>query len=488
MSRCLTAAIALFISVGCSSPPPDDPLLDLEPCRLTGGSGLRSVAAECGFLEVPENPQDPDGRTIGLKVARIAAIAPRFPDSAFTVLAGGPGQASTEFYADYAAAFAAIQRHHDILLIDQRGTGGSNALDCEFDLNSGLELSVELARQVAAQCLAALDGDPRYYTTSVAVTDLDRVRAALGYDRLNIYGASYGTRVALHYLRRYPAHTRSVVLDGVIAADQLVGPDIAVDAQAALDAIFARCAADTACAARFGNPAESFAALRQRLLQQPIDLSIPHPLTGAPEAVSLNHDALAGAVRLLSYAPATAALLPLLLDQAQQADNPQPLAAQALMTIASVADALNEGMHNAVVCTEDVPYFSVSAAHRNALADTYLGEMLIDTLAAVCDVWPAGLIDDDFHTPVVSDKPVLLLSGTVDPVTPPRNAERAAATLSDSLHIVAEGHGHGVIAVNCVPGIVADFVSRASVSGLDTTCLSSVSPDPFFLEFTGPGP
>ena len=480
----------LALLAGCAGPAPDTgaPGMTLEPCRLRGGSGMTSVAAECGTLTVPEDPQAPDGAQIDLFVARLPAINPRYPDTAFTAIAGGPGQASTEFYADFAFAFDRVLRYHDIVLVDQRGTGGSNALDCEFEEFGLLEYTAQLAARQASECLEKLPGDPRFYTTSVATADLDQVRAALGYEQLDVYGASYGTRVALHYLRRYPEHVRSVTIDGVIAADQVIGPAIALDAQAALDSIFIRCSEDAACNDKFADPASQFAALRREIRESPVEVTLPHPVSGEQVTIPLNYESFAGAIRLLSYTPGSASLLPVLLNEAEANDNWQPIAAQAEMALGSVADALNEGMHNAIVCTEDAPYFEISESERERLRATYLGEVLVDALKAICEVWPAGVIDEDFHEPVVSDKPVLLLSGTADPVTPPANASRAAATLSNSLEIVAEGYGHGVLAVSCVPSLLADFVDAADTGAVDPDCVASKTPDPFFMRFTGPEP
>ena len=486
----LRALAALALLAGCAGPAPEagDTALTPEPCRLRGGSGMTSVAAECGTLRVPENPQAPDGAQIDLFVARLPAINPRFPGTAFTVIAGGPGQASTDFYADYEFAFRRVLRYHDIVLVDQRGTGGSNALDCEYDETEMLEYSPGLAARQAQECLDELPGDPRFYTTSIAVADLDRVRAALGYEQLDLYGASYGTRVALHYLRRYPERVRTVTLDGVIAADQVIGPKIALDAQAALDSIFIRCSEDPACNEKFADPAAQFGSIRRELRESPVEVTLPHPVTGEQVTVPLNYTSFAGAVRLLSYTPGNASLLPVLLNEAEANDNWQPMAAQAEMMLGSLIEALNEGMHNAIVCTEDAPLFELSESDRESLRETYLGESIVDALQAICGVWPAGVIDPGFHEPVASDKPVLLLSGSADPVTPPANASRAAATLSDSLEIVANGYGHGVLAVSCVPSLLADFVHAASTAAVDPGCVASKTPDPFFTGFTGPEP
>ncbi len=489
MPRCSLLLAAVLAAAGCAPPQPQGNGFGatLEPCRIQGASGLTSAPAECAYFRVPENPGEPDGTTIELFVARVPALNPRFPGTAFTILAGGPGQAATELYADFEQVFHPINRHHDILLVDQRGTGRSNALNCDYDDTEVLEFTPEYAAEAAIACLDGLEGDVRYYTTSVAIRDLDQVRAALGYEQLDLYGASYGTRVAQHYLKRYPGQVRSMIIDGVVPAQEVLGPDIAPDAQSALEDIFDRCKNNADCSEHFGGLPETFARLREVLRQQPVELAMPAPVSGELQTVRLDYTSFVGAVRLLSYAPTSASLLPLLLHEAGEG-NWGPLAAQAQMTALALVDALSEGMHNAVMCTEDSPYFALTGEERTALRATYLGEVLVDGMAAVCAQWPAGVIDEGFHEPVTGDTPVLLLSGSADPVTPPENAEMVAAGLPNSLHIVAQGHGHGVLTLGCVPRLMAEFVDAAAIGELDPACVHRQVPAPFFTRFSGPQP
>ncbi len=437
---------------------------------------------------MPENPDDPGGTAIDLFVARVTALNPVRESVAFTAIAGGPGQASTEFYVNYAGAFARINRNRDIVLVDQRGTGRSNALDCTVP--EGLEpmsADPEELRRLTRECLDALPGDPRYYTTSVAVKDLDAVREALGYERLDLYGVSYGTRVAQHYLRRYPDRVRTVVLDGVVPADLPLGPGIALDAQAALDMAFARCEADESCASRFSDLRGGFGRLLDAIGDEPVAVAMIDPVSGKPGELSLGGMEVRGAVRLLSYTTETVSLLPLLIHTADVEGNLAPLAAQAKLSIESVAEALSLGMHNAVVCTEDVPWFD-GHVNTEALEGTYLGTLQIEGLEDTCALWPAGVIDDDFKTPLVSDAPVLVLSGEADPVTPPAFGNRVTPHLTNRRHIVNEGQGHGQLALGCVPRLVAEFVETADPQALDVSCTERLRPAPFFLDFNGPSP
>jgi pimeloyl-ACP methyl ester carboxylesterase len=321
----------------------------------------------------------------------------------------------------------------------------------------------------------------------VAVTDLEALRQAIDAPALNLYGVSYGSRVAQHYLRRFPEKTRSVILDGVAPPQLALGPGIAIEAQKALDAIFSRCSESERCQARFPDLQREFAELDATLRAAPLTLDVADPLTGVLESVTFGELELAGAIRLLSYDPNTVALLPLLVHEAAQG-NLHPLVAQFQMISASMEDALSLGMHNAIVCSEDYPHFATSEYSREDAEVSYIGPLMLDALEAMCSVWPIGPVDIGFHAPVRSATPVLLLSGEADPVTPPRFAEMAAVDLSNARHITGRRQGHGQAIRGCMPEVIGRFVQSASVDDLQEDCFERVFAMPFFLDFTGPAP
>jgi pimeloyl-ACP methyl ester carboxylesterase len=480
---------AAWLAASCAYAAPPGAPLSLTDCRLEHPQQAGSIAARCGALEVAEDPAKPTERRIRLKVAVVPALNLRGAADPLFVLAGGPGQAASEFYVAAAGAFARIQRERDIVLVDQRGTGGSNALDCEFPEDEELaDMTPQQIRAHAESCLASLKADTRLYTTSIAVRDLDAVRVALGYERINLYGVSYGTRVAQHYLRRFPERTRAVILDGVVPPNVALVADGALQAQRALDLIFARCRAEATCQQAFRDPAASFAELRAALERTPATVTMADPITGVVHSETIRAVHLQAATRFLSYSPDHAALLPLLLHEGAVRHNLAPLAAQAEILTSHYADAVSYGMHNAVVCTEDAPLLESAAIDRAALARTYLGTVQLDGLIEVCKAWPRGVIDPDFHEPLQSTAPVMLLSGTADPVTPPSYGERVRAGLTQSMHVVLEGQGHGQLGSGCVPRLLAEFVERGATQGLDMTCTHSILPAPFFVTFAGPPP
>lgn len=460
------------------------------PCQLTHPAGVATVAAECAALAVPEDPARPDGRRIELAIARVPAISARKAPDPLFILAGGPGAAASEFYAGVAPAFARVSRDRDIVLVDQRGTGHSNALRCDFDDEALLGADDTEFLAQTRRCLdeVATHADVREYTTSVAVRDLELVRRALGYGRINLYGVSYGTRVAQHYLRRYGAQVRTATLDGVVPAERILGPDIAIDAEAALARVLARCASDEACRGAFGDPVVHYRALRAQLEGKPAGVLLAAPRTGERVALEFGPAHLATVLRLSTYGAEQAAILPLALYEAHMHHNFVPLASQYLLMSDSLSGQMAYGMHHSVVCTEDAPWFSDTRVDRVVLASTFIGTRQLDGLAALCEVWPRGVIDDDLHAPLASDVPALLLSGSADPVTPPAGAAQAAAGFPHSRHVVIEGFGHGQIGAPCVDRLVAAFVASGTAEGLDTSCVERLRPMPFFTTLAGPSP
>jgi len=464
--------------------------LDLEECRITAGAGFHGIKARCGTLLRPENPADSDSPTIELRVAVVPALNLNPENDPIVPIAGGPGQGSVEFYAAMEGAFEPLRRDRDILLVDQRGTGMSARMDCPIDDDAILfetEFSIDDTIEFIDDCLNDLPHDPRYFTTSVAVTDLEAVRVALGYSALNLYGVSYGTRVAQHFARRYPGATRTVIIDGVVPPQISLGPEIATESQAAVNNILARCAADAACNERFPNIESTFERIVGELRAAPVDVAVPHPSSGRVDTISFGEGQFAGAVRLLAYNPTSIALLPLFIHEAGEG-NWAPLGAQFMMTALQMSDALALGMHNAVMCTEDMPFLDKSTIDYGGIEASYMGSFQLDTLEAICASWPAGPIDDDFKAPLESDLPVLLLSGDADPITPPRYAELAAVDLGNATHLIGKYQGHGQIAVGCTSRVVADFVAAADPTGLDTECMERNFVMPFFLDFSGPAP
>ena len=407
----LAAALPALLSlsaVGAESGPDDGPDGGLdrdaasaprfEDCTI--GDGRARTAAECAELHVPLDPERAEGETLALALARIPARRRVAGAEPFTLIAGGPGQSAIESWPMLAHAFRHIAREHDVILIDQRGTGGSARLDCPAPPPGTEPIAASdpvRIRALSRECLAALPHDPTLFTTSVAVRDLERVRERLGIERWNLYGVSYGTRVAQHYARRHPERIRSMILDAVVPPDIPLGPDIAPFAARALELVFARCESDRHCAARFPDIGGRTLAWLEALAEAPLDVGHEDLTSGEWRERRFGADELAALLRLMLYDAHTASLLPSMLDAALRDGHVAPLVRQSAMQSASLGDSLASGMHHAIVCTEDVPRIGAEAAA--ASADTWLGATLIESLRASCADWPSGVIDADFGEP-----------------------------------------------------------------------------------------
>ncbi len=455
-----------------------------QPCQLAG-SALSRGDADCGVLSLPEDYTNPGGERIFVAVARLKALGQHpLPDPLF-LLAGGPGQAATQVFLPQIDRLEQVRQDHDLVIIDQRGTGSSNPLSCpaagmQQELAADLAESALLDRMKA--CLAGFKGDPRNFTTQNFVQDLDQVRQALGYDKIDLLGVSYGTRVALEYLRAYPQYVRALVLDGAAPPDWPVGVDAAQNAQDAMDAILARCQSDPACQSAFPNLRQEFEVLFANLDRQPQPVVLADPTSGELLHLTLTHALAATTLYTLSYSDQTAALIPLLVHAAAQGDDAR-LAAQSLILQRQAAGSIADGLYLAVTCAEDVPFYP----QQPSQAASYLPDGTA-RLKAECAAWPHAEISPQNRSPILSDVPTLLLSGSADPVTPPGNAMRIAKDLPDSLQLVASGFGHNVAFLGCIPRITADFLRTATTQHLDTACVSTMRPAPFLINFSGPTP
>ncbi|MCI0672914.1 MAG: alpha/beta hydrolase [Myxococcaceae bacterium] len=482
----LVLLIAVLAFAGCKRPAAEAaPPFALTPCRLDGvASQLR-----CGTVEVWEDRAAKQGRRLKLKVAVAPALAPQPEPDAVFVLAGGPGQAATEVASAMLPALERVRRKRDIVFVDQRGTGASNGLDCmEPSPDAGLaeRLTQDMPVEALRRCLAGYDADVRLYSTPLAMDDLDEVREVLGYPRINLYGVSYGTRAALEYLRRHGDHARTAVLDGVAPMSLYLPLSPARDAQRALELLFRHCAEDAVCDGAFPRLSERFQALLTRLERTPEHVRAPHPVTGEPLEVTVDRELFVGNLRALLYVPEMSALAPLLIDRAERGDW-RPFLGLAEQLSGGFVEGMSLGLFLSVVCTEDAPFVTPDAVARDA-AGTWVGEGMGKRILEACGVWPKGELPAGYREPVRTEVPVLLLSGELDPVTPPSWGEDAARTLTHSLHVVVPAVGHGAWSHACARDLVRDFVSAGRVEGLRPTCGEAAKRPPFFIHFAGPTP
>ncbi|MGE3958700.1 MAG: alpha/beta hydrolase [Vicinamibacterales bacterium] len=476
--RLLLVLTTALLAVACQQGAPG--ALDrLHPCAIAEGP----PDAYCGTYRVFENRETQAGRTIDLKIVVAPALKrdPR-PDPLF-VFEGGPGGGAATLASQRIPMFRRYQVDRDVVLVDQRGTGGSNPLDCAADdedenLDDIDRYPVERFRA----CLDALQADAALYTTAIAMDDIDEVRRYLGYGQVNLWGGSYGTRAALVYLKRHEAAVRSVVLDGVAPPDMRIPLYMARDGQRALDRLIEDCAKDKGgCADAYPNLGATVDTLWTALGARP-RVTLPHPRTAKPITLTISQRMIASVVFQALYSPEITALLPQLLTDASTGDF------RGLLALAFSTDlpkgAMSQGLFLSVVCAEDLPRISPEDIARET-AGRFIGSAMFETQVKPCEFWPKGLVSSDFYEPVQSTVPVLLFSGENDPVTPPSWGEHVRASLPNSRHIVVPGAGHITLTRGCVATLVGAFLDAPDPAAVEPSCVSTLSRPPFFTSHTG---
>jgi pimeloyl-ACP methyl ester carboxylesterase len=461
--------------------------LVLSPCNVEG----TPEKVKCGTYDVYENRSAKMGRKITLKVVVFPATGKEYMPDPFVYIPGGPGSSATEDAPYVATEFAKIREHRDLLFLDQRGTGGSNPLNCELfnaaDLQSYLGYFFPL--EDVRKCREQLEqkADLTLYTTPIAMDDLDEVRAALGYERLNLFGGSYGTRASLVYLKQHPKHVRTVLLQGVAPTNQYMPRDFAQGMERALQGTVAECGADEACNRAFPNLRAETKAVLERLLQGPVEVEVRktsersgNAANSGPPAneiakVKLSRDLAAEAVRYMLYNPAAASRVPLVIHQAAHG-NFVLLAEAALRYRRSLVASGSNGLYLSITCAEDLPWIKQGEGER--LGDnTFLGDYRLRQQREACALWPRATIPADYNEPVRASAPVLILTGEWDPVTPPSNGDAAARSLPNSLHVVVPHGAHGfggLEGLDCIERLSTEFVEKGTVKELDTSCVKNI--------------
>lgn len=489
-------SLTMLVALSACAPTPPEPAptsskrhygdVAFEPCTLSAAAGLGNVAAQCAQFEVAEDRTQPEGRKIQLALAWLPATEEgSASDDPVVFFAGGPGQSALSTWPQLDPAFSQVRRQRHVLLVDQRGTGKSNLLQCEDQGETA-----ESSGDAAAHAIAALAGrcaqavaahaDPRFYTTTDAVADLEQIRQALGVATFNLVGVSYGTRMAQKYAGAHPERVRSLVLDGVAPNDLVIGGEFARTFEDALALQAEQCHRVASCKERYpADPRRQLDTLVARLKQAPVSVDYRDPTTAQVKQTTVNSDTVTGLAFLFSYLPQTAALLPLVLDEASQGRY-EPLASLHQLMSRNVGDTMARGMQWSVVCAEDAD--RLGSQDTNG---TLLGPELAKMFFAACSQWPHGSRPADFTTALQSTAPALLISGEIDPVTPPRYGDQVAEGLSQGRHVVLKGQGHGNLATGCMPRLLGQFVEAADAKSLDTSCLDSLDYVPPFTSFNG---
>ena len=451
--------------------------IELYDCRIP----KLPISAQCGTLEVPENRGDPDGRKIAIFIAILRANTLNPLADPLFILAGGPGQAAT-FLGPFAEKLTELRKKRDIVLVDQRGTGRSSPLTCAAFQEQAIQtsrLEIESTRRATACAKELADQgiDASQYTTSAWIQDLDAVRSGLGYTKINLWGGSYGTRVAIEYIRRYPGNVRSAVLDGVVPPSMRISFDVWQTRDAALSKILDGCEKNPVCQAAYPNLRSALAKISATLGLNGKEVTLRDPRTGRLQKQHLSFDHIIGALHTQTYSPELSVLLPEIISRAAAGEY-DPLYASAIQATSKLVRQMNNALYYSVTCAEDTPRVkpeNIEGALKNVRSKS-LAERNLD----VCKYWPKGHVTDDAAQPIHSALPTLILSGGLDPVTPPENGSELAKTLPKSRHIVARGYGHIVSPHACGPRLIAAFIDRPDFSTFPIECVD------YFEQSKGP--
>ncbi|MFZ0818781.1 MAG: alpha/beta fold hydrolase [Candidatus Acidiferrales bacterium] len=402
------------------------------------------------------------------------------PDAVF-YLEGGPGGGATE--AAGAGYLEALRKNRDIVFVDQRGAGKSNPLICDDIGENPANLDTFFGEifppTLIRACREKLESfaDLKLYTTPIAMDDLDEVRDALGYDKIDIVAASYGTFAAQIYMRQHPYHVRAAFLVGVATPGFKQPLPFARAAQNSLDLLFVDCAADQTCHGAFPHFKEEFDAVLARFGHGPVVVNMIGHNMRESRAITLKRENYVEHLRILLYTTNSARLIPYIVHQAFQ-NNFVPFELAA--TRINIADSIARGMYFSVTCSEGVPFISeqdiVSETHG-----TFLGDARVRAHMAACKEWPKGNVPAHFTDPLQSEIPVVIISGRVDGATPPWIAEDAIKFLPNGRLIKIRYSGHQIVGP-CVWNIMQAFIRTASVQGLDASCVEQIRRPPFATE------
>jgi pimeloyl-ACP methyl ester carboxylesterase len=475
--------------------------LTVTPCYIDGIKTLLN----CYNLRVPENYQDKKSRVTNIHFIVLPAIDSSKNKIPLMILAGGPGQAAAELAAGIDNVFAEVRKTHDIILIDQRGTGKSRPLTCpQISPDKTYQLTPEdFSDQEIYDCINKMGNDLapgalQYYNSENAIRDFEQVRSALGHEYINIYGASYGTRTGLLYMRMYPKVIRSIVLDGVAPLEVPIGLFGKTSAKS-FDLLISHCQKSIACQQAYPNLLSEFEQILIRLEKSPITVTIPHPRLGSAIDFNISKAKFIGTIRQQLYTKNMRKLVPLVIHQVYL-NNYLPLAG--LIATTDNSEGMYIGLYFNIVCNEDFPRISHSM-FRDDAENSFGGDDSHLTIKKVCELWPsyvptkslfeggniesesAGNVQNVENEIISKNIPTLIFSGELDPVTPPSNGERVAQKQIISRHIVVNNASHGVAKASCAMNIIDEFLTTLQPHELDASCLDEVTAESFMHSLNG---
>ena len=487
--------VIFFIAAGCAHSFGEISTSSLSKARCDKNIIQSVHEKHCYTIDMLENPNSQDGSRINVNVLQVRALKQQGHSPLF-IIAGGPGQAATQLASQLTWIFRKILQNRDLVFIDQRGTGKSHPLNCnisEQDLGLSTSKQQALFLQELRVCIDELDADFEYYTTKIAVSDLETARKKLGYDKINLWGASYGTRVVLEYMRLFPRAIDSTILDGVAPYENRIPFFLTQDSSYSLQKIFEECELQSACKNTFPELKNNWLNLLNTLKHKPLLISLSHPRTQKEDNVYIDDVIISTWLRTALYARELAPIIPYSIAQAVNG-NYEPL-----YGLGSLAENLNEnislGMQLAVLCMEGYTDTIITPDYNHLLSVHPLFDNKDLTplfnfnertqMQQICNMFPK-IERDTLFQPIKSDIPTLILSGTFDPATPPYWANVIAKHLTQSKHIVVTGAHHGVSSLPCIPGLIDLFLRQKHDQEIDLSCVDSIRPLAYFIDGAGP--
>ena len=444
--------------------------------------------AVCGKFNTRENPDAVQSQEIDIHILKIPALVDN-PLPPIFIIAGGPGQSAIDTAPHLYKVFSKSKNRHDLIFIDQRGTGQSNPLNCEYDESEFWQLSLtEQQRKQTTlfqKCFNQFSADLNYYRTPYAVKDLEDIRSALGYSEIYLWGASYGTRVILDYLRQYPNSIKAAVLDGTSPTNMGIPRTVEIDTANVLEKLFQICQQQLTCAQAFPNIRARWIQLLNQLNDKAQSYSFTHPRTLETQVANVTAEMLSGMVRIALYNRETTSLILFAMDSATKGDY-TTLNTIAMLSLDSIQDNLANGLHMAVLCGEDYLYTDQNNADNPQIKPEVIHLQSSISIAHICQLLTPTHLADEYFQIAESNVPTLFLSGDLDPATPAYYASEVVEKFPNGLHLKVEGAHHGVSSLGCVPRIIADFFRSNDIKNLDYQCIDNIKPLAFFIDNAGP--
>jgi len=456
----------------------NDDSLFIENCHLDD----IKQQVQCGKLMVPENYQQPKGQQISINFAVLPAIDNSKNKEPLMFLAGGPGQAAVTLAGGLYKAFNEIRKTRDLILVDQRGTGESHPLQCDEveGLDPYIALPEDFKQKDVKNCLNEFKGDLSQYNSENAIRDFDAVRVALGHEKIAIYGGSYGTRAGLVYMRMFPESLSSVVLDSVGPIEVPIGL-FGQSSARSFDLLLQACKKEASCNEAYPELADDFNKVVSQLEQSPITMNIPHPRLGTSTELKISKSKFISTIFMQLYSTQSRSLVPLTIHQAAKG-NFSPFVG--LTAVGDGATGMFIGLTFNIVCNEDMPKITEEMFKADA-DNNFNGDISHYAWKIACPVWPRYRPSENFYNPVTANIPTLIISGELDPVTPPSNGDFSAKTIPNSKHIVMKNSSHTPGVSPCAINMISEFLEKKNPNDLDESCLKDIPEESFMTGLNG---